>query len=122
MHINIAEKISIKKVLESLGVKHVVSENPFDLKKAISAVNDAANFKGVSAVIFEAPCIAMVKPSPSYTIDLDKCAGCNRCIKELGCPGTVKDGKKVRIDKSLCYGCSICSQVCPVNAIGGAQK
>lgn len=119
---NIAEKISIRKVLEALGVKHVVSENPFDLKKAVSAVNAAASFKGVSAVIFEAPCIAMVKPSPSYTIDIDKCKGCNRCIKELGCPGTVKDGNKVRIDKSLCYGCSICSQVCTFNAIGGAEK
>jgi len=117
---NISEKIKISKVLEALGVKHVVTRDPFKLQESIAAVKEAAAFKGLSAIIFKSPCIAMVAPAPIYSVDVDKCTGCKRCIKELGCPATVKDHDKVRIDPSLCYGCSICAQVCPFNAIGGA--
>ena len=118
---NISEKISISKVLSALGVKHVVTRDPFKLEQSIAAVKEAAAFKGLSAVIFQSPCIAMVDPAPSYFVDADKCTGCKRCIKELGCPATVKDKGKVRIDPTLCYGCSICAQVCPFQAIGGAK-
>jgi indolepyruvate ferredoxin oxidoreductase alpha subunit len=119
---NISEKISISEVLKALGVKHVVTKDPFDLKESIAAVKEAADFKGISAVIFKSPCIAVTAPAPIYKVDPDKCTGCKLCIKELGCPATVKDNDKVRIDPALCYGCSICAQVCPFKAIGGADQ
>lgn len=115
----ISEKISISGVLKSLGVKHVVTKNPFDLGEAIEAVKDAAAFHGVSAIIFEAPCIAVAKPSPVFSVDSETCTGCKKCVRELGCPAIVKDGAKVRIDPGLCYGCSLCVTVCPFEAIGG---
>lgn len=118
---SISEKISISKVLSALGVQHVVTKDPFDLEKSISAVKEAAAFKGISAVIFESPCIALVSPAPLYSIDTETCTGCRLCIQELGCPAIVKADDKVRIDPSLCYGCSICAQVCPFQAIGGAN-
>lgn len=118
---NISEKISISNVLKALGVKHLVTRDPFNLEQSIAAVKEAAAFKGISAVIFKSPCIAMVDPAPLYSVDTDKCTGCKLCIKELGCPAIVKENKKVRIDPSLCYGCSICAQVCPFKAIGGAK-
>jgi indolepyruvate ferredoxin oxidoreductase alpha subunit len=119
---NISEKISISNVLTALGVKHLVTRDPFSLEQSIAAVKEAAAFKGISAVIFKSPCIAIVNPAPLYSVDAEKCTGCKHCINELGCPAIVKENNKVRIDSSLCYGCSICAQVCPVKAIGGVNK
>ncbi|SMB79188.1 indolepyruvate ferredoxin oxidoreductase alpha subunit [Desulfonispora thiosulfatigenes DSM 11270] len=118
---NVSEKIDISKVLTALGVENVTTCDPLNLKEAISVVKGAATIKGVSAVIFKSPCIAVTKPSPLYVVDEDKCTGCKRCITELGCPAIVKLDSKVQIDSALCYGCSICAQVCPFDAIGGAK-
>ena len=117
----VSQKISIPAVLEAIGVKSVVTVDPLDLEKAVDAVKTAAELKGVSAVIFKSPCIAVTKPAPLYHVDEEKCIGCKKCIRELGCPAIVYKGNKAYIEPSLCYGCSICSQVCPVGAIGGAQ-
>lgn len=115
----ITEKISIPKVLDGLGVTHIVRVNPLELEQAVSAVKEAAEVKGVSAVIFESPCIAVTKPAPRYQVDQSKCVGCKKCIRELGCPAiSVENGKAV-ISPSMCYGCSVCAQVCPFDAIGG---
>jgi len=117
---NISEKISISAVLKALGVKHVVTRNPLDLEQAVAAVQEAVAVKGVSAVIFKSPCIAVVKPSPAFLVDAEKCSGCRHCIEELGCPAIVAVDNYVEIDPATCNGCSICAQVCPFDAIGGA--
>ncbi len=125
----IVEKISIEKILDAIGVKPVITVNPFDQKAAVEAVQKASETPGVSAIIFKAPCIAIAqkvgweKPH-ALSVDTGKCIGCRKCINELGCPAlsvsmtTNAKGKQlVEIDKSLCTGCSLCSQVCPVGAI-----
>lgn len=118
---DVAQKISIQKILEAIGVSVTVAD-PLDLKSAISAVKDAAEQKGVRAIIFKSPCIAVTKPSGGYTVT-SSCIGCKKCIKELGCPAVVLNSGKVEIEPSLCFGCGICAQVCPVSAIkGGALK
>ena len=121
---NITDKISIPEVLKSLGVKKILTTDPFNLTQAIKAVKEAALIKGVSAVIFKSPCIAVTKPSTKYVVDNEKCIGCKRCIKELGCPTIVKTDEKVAVDSALCFGCGLCAQVCPVQAlvVGGAKK
>jgi len=119
---NISQKISISEVLKALGVRHVVTQNPFNLEQTITAVKEAAAFKGVSAIIFEAVCIGRGEKASLYSIDPSKCTGCNRCLAELGCPAIVKDDKKVRIDASACFGCSLCLQVCKEKAIGSEKK
>ena len=116
---NITEKVSIPAVLTAIGVKEVSIVNPLHLNEAIAAVKKAAEYKGVSAVIFQSPCIAVSKPSPAYKVDTDTCIGCKKCIRELGCPAIAMNGKKAFIEPSLCYGCSICAQVCPCDAIKG---
>lgn len=113
----IAEKISIAKVLEAIGVKTVLRANPFDLAAAKNAALCASESSGVSAVIYEAPCIAITKPAPLHSVDSSKCVGCQKCISELGCPAICMQDKQAVIDKSLCYGCTLCAQVCPVGAI-----
>jgi indolepyruvate ferredoxin oxidoreductase alpha subunit len=119
---NISEKISISKVLKALGVQQVTTQDPLHLEQAIASVQEAVAFKGIAAVIFESPCIAVSKSSPSYSVNLAKCTGCQLCIKELGCPALSKENNKVQIDASWCSGCSLCAQVCPFGAIGGVQK
>ncbi len=125
----IVEKISIEKILNAIGVKPVITVNPFDQKAAVEAVQKASETPGVSAIIFKAPCIAIAqkvgweKPH-ALTVDTTKCIGCRKCINELGCPAlsvsltkNEKGKQLVEIDKSLCTGCGLCSQVCPVKAI-----
>ena len=116
------EKVSIEKILTAIGVKKVVTVDPLDLDAAIEAVKDCAAIKGVKAVIFRSPCVAIVKPTGKMQVNSEKCVGCLRCIKELGCPAlSVKQGKAV-IDGNLCTGCGLCARLCKVNAIGGGEK
>ena len=121
----IVEKISIEKILTAIGVSPVITVDPFDQKAAVEAVKNASESKGVSAIIFKAPCISIAAkvgcklPGPR-TVDAEKCIGCRKCINELGCPAlsvSLAEKKLVEIDKSLCTGCSLCSQVCPTGAI-----
>ncbi|MCI9273605.1 MAG: indolepyruvate ferredoxin oxidoreductase subunit alpha [Clostridiales bacterium] len=118
----ISQKIDIEGLLRAIGVQCVVKANPLELQEAKDAVLKAVAHKGVSAVIFEAPCIAVTKPAPLLQVDKDKCTGCKRCIRELGCPALAVEGGKAFIEPSLCYGCTFCAQVCPFDAIGGMEQ
>jgi indolepyruvate ferredoxin oxidoreductase alpha subunit len=109
-------KISIEKVLEAVGVASVKTADPLNLKEASQAVREAIDTKGVKAIVFRSPCIAVTKPSAAYVIT-DKCINCRKCIRDLGCPAVTLDKDKVIIEKTLCFGCGVCAQVCPVNAI-----
>lgn len=117
----ISEKVSIEAILKAVGVQFVETCSPFDLKKAQETVKQAAAHKGVSAVIFRAPCITVSKPLPLLTVNQEKCTGCKRCIKELGCPAISYEDRKAVIEPSMCYGCTICAQVCPFGAIEGGS-
>lgn len=114
---DMTEKVSIEAVLRGIGLTHVTHANPLDLDAATAAMQAAIEFKGVSAVIFEAPCIALFKPEPAATIDMAACTNCKRCILELGCPAIASIDGQVCIDKTLCYGCNLCASVCPQGAI-----
>ena len=116
----VVSKVSIEAILKGIGLEFVETVNPLELDKAVDAVKRASEQKGVKAVIFKSPCIAIVKPDKALTIDQDKCIGCKRCIKEIGCPGIVINDGKVCIDPGLCTGCGLCAQLCPVKAIGAA--
>lgn len=114
---DIATKISISAILCSIGVKKVFSVDPLDQEEAILAVSEAMKIKGVSAVIFESPCIAVAQPKPSYFVTTSLCIGCKKCIRELGCPAMSFDQNKAHIDPSFCYGCGICARLCKTSAI-----
>lgn len=116
----IVDKVSIPKVLEGMGVKTIVTVDPLDLEAAVKAVKDCAAIKGVKAIIFKSPCIAIVKSDKSLEVS-DKCIQCKKCIKEIGCPALFVSDGKVTIDRNLCTGCGLCSRICPVNAIGGSK-
>ena len=115
------EKISIEKILNAVGVKKVVTVDPLDLDAAVASVKECAEIKGVKAIIFKSPCVAVTKPTGKMTVDCEKCVGCLRCIKEIGCPALSVNGGKAVIDENLCTGCGLCSQLCSAGAIGGAE-
>ena len=63
------QKVSIPKMLEAAGVSFIRRVNPLDLVSAIQAVQEAASVRGVSAVIFESPCVALIKPETVHMVD-----------------------------------------------------
>ncbi len=118
---NISEKIDIYGMVKACGVKHIVKGNPLDFNNAVDIIKKAAEYKGPSVVIFEAPCIALFKPPVKYTIN-ENCKNCKKCITDIGCPAISFIDGKVSIEPSLCYGCGLCTNVCPFNAIGGEEN
>ena len=119
---DVAAKISIRKILEGIGVERIYEADPMKLTEAVETVKKAADGSGVRAIIFKSPCIAVAKPKAGYTVDQKTCRKCKACIRELGCPAITTEGDQVKIDPSLCYGCGVCSEVCPFDAIKECQE
>ena len=118
---DVVNKISIEMILKGMGIEKVLTVNPLNLEEAKKAINECADAKGVKAIIFKSPCVALFKPTEKCIVT-DKCIGCKKCIREIGCPAISFENDKVTIDASMCTGCSLCAQVCPMNAIGGADN
>ncbi|MBQ3706084.1 MAG: indolepyruvate ferredoxin oxidoreductase subunit alpha [Clostridia bacterium] len=116
---HIVEKIDLAAVLRGMGVRSVETVDPMDLDTAVETVRRLAGEKGVKAIIFRSPCIALSRPTGKCAVDAEKCIGCRKCVREIGCPALVSEGNKVRIDPALCTGCGLCARLCPVGAIGG---
>lgn len=112
-----SQVIDIAAVLKGCGVPSVAEVDPFDQEAAIAAVKAAAEEKGVRAIIFRSPCIALGRNEKSLTVDSEKCVGCFKCIKELGCPALSKNGEKAVIDPKLCTACGLCAGICPKNCM-----
>ena len=119
---HIVDKVDIGAVLRGMGVKTVETINPLELDKATEATRRAAQEKGVKAIIFRSPCVALSKPTVKHTVDAKKCIGCRKCIREIGCPALLYEQGKARIDRNLCAGCGLCAQICPAGAIGGEKS
>ena len=113
------DKVDIAKVLEGIGVKKILTVDALNLAESVAAVKECATERGVKAIIFRSPCVAITKPSKRLEIR-ESCIRCKKCIREIGCPALIMNGESVQIDPNLCTGCGLCSQICPVGAIGGA--
>ena len=113
---DIVEKVSIEQILRGIGLTFVKTVDPLDLTAAVAVVRDAAEEKGVKAVIFKSPCIAIAKSTQKAAV-AETCIQCQKCIREIGCPAIVKVDGKVTIDQNLCTGCNLCGQICPTGAI-----
>lgn len=113
---DVSAKVSIERLLEAIGVTSVRIVNPLDLRAATKAVREASYEKGVRAIIFRAPCVALFKGETPRQTNYN-CIGCQTCIREIGCPALSMLGDRCTIDTSLCNGCGLCEQVCVAQAI-----
>ena len=114
-----SEPISIEKVLRALGVSVITHANPLHLDDAIAAAKEAIAYDGPSAIIYESPCIKLIKPSKPVEVDLNACTNCGRCVLKLGCPALSWDAENRHpvVDASLCNGCGLCTYVCNDDAL-----
>lgn len=119
---NMVEKVSIEKVLEGIGVRKIMTVDPLKLDESIRAIRECAEEKGVRAIVFRSPCVALTKPAARCAVDTAKCVNCKKCIREIGCPALVVENGRVAIDRNLCTGCGLCGYICPAKAIGGAEQ
>lgn len=119
---DVAAKISIENILRGIGLTWIETVDPLNLELAVNTVKRAAGEKGVRAVIFRSPCIAVAKPGKLYKVKQDSCTKCKVCISQLGCPAIAVNDGAVVVEPSLCYGCGLCSQVCPSGAIGEVES
>lgn len=119
--------VSIERVLQAVGFECIVHADPLDLDASVAAAAEALAFEGPSAILFESPCVQLVRPGAPAAVDADACTGCKKCITEIGCPGIGFDGDargpksgergQAFVDASLCNGCGLCVQVCPFDAL-----
>lgn len=116
-------RLNIAKVCEAIGVKDIVTVDPYEIDNLEEAILNAVNAKTNSVVIVEKPCITkfkLPKADPVY-IDQDLCTKCKKCIK-VGCLAIeskkAKDGSvEIVINEDICTGCGLCSTVCNFDAI-----
>jgi indolepyruvate ferredoxin oxidoreductase alpha subunit len=108
-----AAKIDLAALVRALGVEHVRTVDPYDLRSLEQAVREEMGREEVSVIIASRAC-ALISGEMSLKemTHTDRCTGCKKCLR-LGCPALYLAGDRVRRDEDLCRGCSVCEQVCP---------
>jgi indolepyruvate ferredoxin oxidoreductase alpha subunit len=112
-----APKVSIYDVVKACGVSNIIRCNPLDFDTAKNAVTSVLDEKGVRVILFEAPCVPLLKTIDKYAVIPEKCNGCGICVKKLGCPAINLAGKKAVITYDACNGCGVCAKLCKLDAI-----
>ncbi len=117
-------KVDFIELVKSLGVEHVEMADSYDMGRMYQQLREAIEFKGVSVVISNRPCVldpVKIK-GPAMAVDQDNCIACQACMN-LGCPAiTWSEGyhegrHKVEINPDSCIGCSLCAQICTSDSI-----
>ncbi len=117
-------KVDFGDLVKALGVEWVRTVDSYDMANMYQSLREAVEFKGVSVVISDRPCVldpVKIK-GQSLAVDQEKCVACQSCMN-LGCPaltwseGWFEGRHKVEIDTEACMGCTLCAQICPTDSI-----
>ncbi len=115
-----AYAIDIPALVKSVGVDHVRTVDPYDLKALEAVIKEETEREELSVVIVKRPCVMLDRKHPlAYSIS-DKCKTCGACLK-LGCPAIEKAADGMRIDDTICTACGLCVNVCAFGAIEAAE-
>ncbi len=111
-------ELNLPAILAALGIRHVQTVDPFDMKAVRGALTQATKRNEFDVIVFQGPCVLLDKsPKPQCFIN-EKCTACGVC-KTLGCPAIASnpDTGISSIDPDLCIGCNQCVQYCRYHAI-----
>jgi indolepyruvate ferredoxin oxidoreductase alpha subunit len=116
------EPIDIETLVKGLGVKYVVTVDPYDVGAAVKVMTEAIEYDGLAVVIAKRACPLELKRKKLLEqavceINQDACRKCSICISSIACPALMKKDGIVSIDRSQCMGCMMCGNVCPASAI-----
>lgn len=120
--------IAIETIVNGCGIKYLKVVDPFDTKKMIQMVKDAADYVndpdgGIAVIIARHPCVIGFKdlaiPEKIEVNISSDCDDCGFCHQRFECPAMYRDSEteKTEINKVLCAGCGVCLQICPQDAI-----
>ena len=124
-----AHAVNYADVCRAVGVKSLKEVDSYDLGVLYQAIREATEYKGVSVVIANRPCVldpVKIK-GPAFQIRAEGCTACQSCMN-LGCPALswseeMLDGHyKSKIDDSSCSGCTLCVRLCRSDCIRPAAE
>ena len=117
-------QVDYEEVVKAIGVKWVKKVDSYDMAAMYQTFREAIDFKGVSVVISDRPCVLdpLKIKGPALEVRSKNCTACQACMN-LGCPAISwsdewYDGHhKVEINPQSCMGCTLCAQICPSDCI-----
>jgi indolepyruvate ferredoxin oxidoreductase alpha subunit len=120
-------KVDIVKLVESIGVEHVATVDPYDIKLLRKTLREAIRHPGPAVVVARHACLmkreerARHKDRPPIVFEPDDCNRCKLCY-DLGCPGIEwSDETGPIIDALQCVGCEMCAELCKPDALHAAE-
>jgi indolepyruvate ferredoxin oxidoreductase alpha subunit len=131
-----APSVDYEQLARAVGVRHVRSIDPYNLKETMQVIREEINRDAASVLITKnSPCILLRRSRPRerfehpfYLIDEETCGGCRLCL-EINCPaiswrpneGVAKNGRRRKgtsfINRDQCVGCGLCVQICEFQSI-----
>ncbi|CUH95982.1 hypothetical protein P22_2070 [Propionispora sp. 2/2-37] len=114
-------QLDLEKVIAGLGVDHLITVDPYDLKATTAAIEKSIALPGVKVVLARRECaIQAARRKVAYEpieVNIEKCTRCKSCIVITGCPAISLGEHAITIDRAQCNGCGLCMAVCPTAAI-----
>ena len=112
-----APAVDLEALCKGLGVRRVVTADPFDLKRFREIVKEELAAGEVSVIIARHPCALLNRAfKEPLQVDPESCNDCGSCLR-LGCPALSRQDGKAVINENICTGCELCRQLCRFEAI-----